>query len=298
MLAQQTITPEEKLRRRLSTISNLPSPPLVFNQISKVINDPRTSVKDVAAIMSEDAAMSAKVLRLSNSAFYGAKNEITGIKQAILVLGLEAVKSLVLSSSVFDMFKSQKLDTEFQESFWRHSLATALAGRLVVKHLRVLAPYDPEIAFSAGLLHDIGKLIFCCFMVDEHKQSVLYKKEHHSSDYQAEIQVGGYAHTLVGRMLAQNWKLPAPILEAIEFHHFPVLPEQEDDKYSCVIHAADYLSHLTFDKKLPQINDWEHLQPSLSDYLEFTPEVVEALSHRLLEEYSCSSTFMQMALSA
>jgi HD-like signal output (HDOD) protein len=86
MLAQQTVTSEEKLRRRLSTISNLPSPPLVFAQITKVINDPKTSVKDVAAIMSEDAAMSAKVLRLSNSAFYGARSEITGIRVVGVVL--------------------------------------------------------------------------------------------------------------------------------------------------------------------------------------------------------------------
>lgn len=232
MLAQQAISSEEKLRRRLGSISNLPSPPLVFTQISKVINDPKTSVKDVAAIMSEDAAMSAKVLRLSNSAFYGARSEITGIRQAILVLGLEAVKSLVLSSSVFDMFKSQKLDTEFQEEFWRHSLATALAGRMLIKHHRSLTTFDPEVAFSAGLLHDIGKLIVCCFMPEDHKKVMQLKSERAIADYQAEESVVGYPHTLIGRILAQNWKLPLAIQEAVEYHHFPAVPGSEDAAYS------------------------------------------------------------------
>jgi len=298
MLTQQTVTSEEKLRRRLSTISNLPSPPLVFTQITKVISDPKTSVKDVAAIMSEDAAMSAKVLRLSNSAFYGARNEINGIRQAILVLGLEAVKSLVLSSSVFEMFKSQKLDTDFQEAFWRHSLATALAGRMLVKQHRSLSCFDPEVAFSAGLLHDIGKLIICCFMPADHKQVRQQLQGQGLADYQAEEHVLGYPHTLIGRMLAQNWKLPTCIQEAIEFHHSPVDPGNEDDKYSCVIHVADYLARLTFEKKLPPIEGWSYLQRKIRDFLGLTTELTDALSHRLLEEYSCSSTFIQMALSA
>jgi HD-like signal output (HDOD) protein len=298
MLTQQSVTSEEKLRRRLSSISNLPSPPLVFTQITKVINDPKTTVKDIAAIMSEDAAMSAKVLRLSNSAFYGARSEITGIRQAILVLGLEAVKSLVLSSSVFDMFKSQKLDTEFQEAFWRHSLASALAGRMLIKQHRALNSYDPEVAFSAGLLHDIGKLIICCFMPEDHKRIKQQLQEQRLTDYQAEELVVGYPHTLVGRMLAQNWKLPTPIQEAIEFHHSPAEPGGENGNYSRVIHVADYLARLTFEKKLPTIEGWSHLQPEIGAHLGLTPEVTEALSHRLLEEYSCSSTFIQMALSA
>ena len=298
MLAQQTITPENKLRRRLSTINNLPSPPLVFTQISKVINDPRTSVKDVAAIMSEDAAMSAKVLRLSNSAFYGPKSEINSIKQAILVLGLEAVKSLVLSSSVFDMFRSQKLDVEFQEAFWRHSLATALAGRMLIRHHRAFAGQDPEIAFSAGLLHDIGKLIICCFMPDEHKQLRTYLVNNKVADYQAEETVVGYTHTLIGRMLAQNWKLPEAIQQAIEFHHFPPVPTDDEPVYASVVHVADYIARLTFEKRLQNIDGWMHVQPAVEQFLALTPEMTDAFRGRLLEEYACSSTFMHMAMSA
>ncbi len=298
MVTEQTTSPEEKLRRRLSSITNLPTPPVVFNQITKIINNPKTSVNEIAAIMSEDAAMSAKVLRLSNSAFYGARSEITGIKQAVLVLGLEAIKSLVLSSSVFDMFKSHKLDAEYQESYWRHSLATALAGRIVAKYTRQARGIDPEVAFSAGLLHDIGKLISCCFLQDEHKQIAAYKLDHRVSDYQAEMAVVGHAHTTVGRMLATSWRLPAPIQRAIEFHHYPYHDDQESQSYSLSIHVANYVAKRAFEPRLPDYPGWAHIQEEVVSGLGLTEDILQAFCEKLLEEYSHSSTFMQLALAS
>jgi putative nucleotidyltransferase with HDIG domain len=290
------VTPEEKLRRRLSTISNLPTPPMVFNQISRVINDPSTSVKEAAAIMAEDPAMSAKVLRLANSAYFGARAEITHIKQAVLMLGLDAVKSLVLSSSVFDMFKSHKLDPEYQERFWRHSLATALAAKLVTRKLAPLRELDSEVAFSAGLLHDLGKLIICCFMPTDHRAVVDFVRENDCSDYQAEQEMIGFTHALIGRLLAENWKLPARIQAAIAYHHSP---DQDGDKsggYANAIHLANYLAIKTFDPKLLRIDVWSNLQDQTRVELEITEEVEEQLSADLLNEYSRSSTFIQMAM--
>lgn len=295
---QPTISAEEKLRRKLSSITNLPSPPLVFNQITKIINNPRTSVRDVAAIMMEDAAMSAKVLRLSNSAFYGARSEITGIRQAVLVLGLEAIKSLVLSSSVFDMFKSHKLDPEFQEAYWRHSLATAIAARIVTQYHRIARGLDAEVAFSAGLLHDIGKLITCCFLPDEHKLIVEHRKEHPVSDYHAEMMAVGHAHTQIGSMLTNNWKLPVAIQRAIEFHHFPTEDKEDSRAYSIIIHVANYLAKRTFGTKLVQYEGWSEPMPEIYSELELTDEVIDAFCSKLREEYSASSTFMQLAMAS
>lgn len=297
MITDQITSPEEKLRRKLSTITNLPSPPVVFNQITKIINNPKTSVKDIAAIMSEDAAMSAKVLRLSNSAFYGARSEITSIRQAILVLGLEAIKSLVLSSSVFDMFKSHKIDVEFQESYWRHSLATAIAARIVSQYHRAARGQDAEVAFSAGLLHDIGKLITCCFLPDEHRLVSEFREKEGVADYQAEMATVGHAHTLVGRMLAESWKLPRNIQRAIEFHHYPFHDMEESRTYSTIIHLANYLAKRTFFAKSPEVAGWSDLLPEVATELELTEQVLEAFCSKLRDEYTSSSTFMQMAMS-
>jgi len=296
MATQSTVTPRDRLRRRLSTISNLPSPPVVYTQISRVINDPDTSVKDVAAIMSEDAAMSAKVLRLSNTAFYGARNEITNIRQAVLLLGLEAVKSLVLSSSVFEMFKNHSNDADFQAGFWRHSLATALAGRVIVRNHPSLTGLDPEVAFSAGLLHDIGKLIVCCFMPEEHKGIMSQMSGGKMSMYQAEENTIGFSHTLVGQMLAENWKLPHAIQCGIEHHHFPRFDREEPEFYSVIVHIANYVAHKTLDGKLPQIEGWSYLLPEVTEALSLTDELTEQFCKLLFEAYSNSSTFLQMAM--
>ena len=104
MVDSSQVKQEIKLRGVISRIHNLPTPAVVLNQINKVISNPNTSAYDVAAIISEDPAISAKVLKLTNSAFYGIPRTVTNIKQSIVILGLEAVKSLVLSASVFDMF--------------------------------------------------------------------------------------------------------------------------------------------------------------------------------------------------
>lgn len=289
-------TPEEKLRRRMSTISNLPTPPLVFTQISKVINDPSTSVTEVAGIMAEDPAMSAKVLRLANSAYFGARQEITHMRQAVLLLGLDAIKSLVLSSSVFDMFKKHKIDADYQERFWRHSLATALGARMCVKNLPAFTSLDPEIGFSAGLLHDLGKLIICCFMSGEHAEIIKLATERGYSDYEAEKHIIGFAHPLVGSLLAQNWKLPQIIESAIAFHHDPQKSARLEVTYAHVVHLANYLALRTFDEDRIKIEGDNLLQPEVMVQIDVNESGLEKLCADLLEAYTQSTTFMQMAM--
>ncbi len=151
---------EKKLRFIVDKIQNLPTPPIVFTQITKVINNPDTSAYEIGAIISEDPALTAKVLKLTNSSFYGIPRTITNVKQAIVILGLEAIKSLVISASVFDTFsKNKSLDTEYLENFWRHSLSVAFMSKIIARMKKLPSLQEAEIAFSGGLLHDLGKLI-------------------------------------------------------------------------------------------------------------------------------------------
>lgn len=117
------------MRQVVSSIRNLPTPPIVFTQIQKVLNKETASAGDVANILAEDPSMSAKVLKLTNSAFYGLAREIDSVKQAVVIVGMDAIKNLVLSASVLEMFKGNSLSQEFQEKFWRHSLATGQGSR-------------------------------------------------------------------------------------------------------------------------------------------------------------------------
>lgn len=151
---------DKKIKLIVNRIHNLPTPPLVFTQVNKVLKNPKTSAYQIGAIISEDPALSAKILKLTNSSFYGIPGTITSVKQAIIILGLEVVRSLVLSASVFDSFaKNYKIDKNYLDWFWRHSLSVASMARIISRTKNFPSLLEAEEAFSAGLLHDIGKLV-------------------------------------------------------------------------------------------------------------------------------------------
>jgi len=286
-----------KLQQTVEQISNLPTPPVVFNQINKVINDPNTSAYDIAAILSEDPAMSVKVLKLSNSAFYGLKREITSIKQAIVIMGIEAVRSLVLSTAVFDMFKGNDSDPEFQDDFWRHSLATGTCARLLIRQMSGKWITEAELAFSAGLLHDIGKLVQFSYLPDDFKAA----KEVMDADdipwYKAEEAALGYTHSHLGALLGHKWKLPSALKDAIENHHTPKLANTEGI-HASLVHIANYISHMTFDDELlitrnEQILDREVLVKVGLDSID-----LPQFRDKLMDEYAKAETFMKMARGA
>jgi putative nucleotidyltransferase with HDIG domain len=283
-----------KLQETVGQISNLPTPPVVFNQINKVINDPNTSAYDIAAILSEDPAMSVKVLKLSNSAFYGMKREITSIKQAIIIMGIEAVRSLVLSSAVFDMFKHNDSDPGFQDDFWRHSLATGTCARLLIRQMSGKWITEAELAFSAGLLHDIGKLVQYSYLPDDFKAA----KEASDADnlpwYKAEELVLGYTHGHLGSLLGHKWKLPAVLRDAIENHHMPHLAGTEGI-HASLVHIANYISHMTFDDEILMGRNDELIDRDVLTKIGLESIDLPNFRDRLMDEYAKAETFMKMA---
>lgn len=285
---------DSKVKRAIATIRNLPTPPIVFHQIQKAINDPNISAASVAGILSEDPAMSIKVLKLTNSAFYGLSREIDSVKQAVIIVGLEAIKNLVLAASVLDMFKGTDLDREGQEKFWRHALAVASCGRILARKVKTRGMIDPDAAFSCGLLHDIGKMVLCCFLQDEFKKVTEERQgDLESETFEIEEKVLGYNHAQIGGLLAAQWKLPHRLGEAITYHHCPQ-ENESDDPVAHIIHIANYIAKKTFyddeDTHLVGSPDAEVLE-----YMQVTEEDMETYAEALREDYVHSETFMQMA---
>lgn len=285
---------DNKVKQVISNIRNLPTPPIVFHQIQKVINDPNCSAAQIAAILAEDPAMSVKVLKLTNSAFYGLSQEVESVKQAVVIVGMEAIKNLVLSASILDMFKGKEFDQEYQEQFWRHSLATAFGSRLLARKLRARGIVDPDTAFSAGLLHDIGKIIMICFLPKEYAKVLEAKKASVGlADHIVEANVLGYDHAQVGAMLAQQWKLPHKLAEAIVHHHCPENSSPED-AIAYVVHIANYISRRTFSDRLEQVN-LGPMSDQVMSHMAITEEKIEDFCNDLREEYVKAETFMKMA---
>ena len=288
-----TETMDNKVIQVVSNIRNLPTPPIVFHQIQKVIKDPKVSAAQIASILSEDPAMSVKVLKLTNSAFYGLAREVESVKQAVVIVGMEAIKNLVLSASVLDMFKGKDIDQDFQEKFWRHSLATAFCGRILARKLKSRGIVDADLAFSAGLLHDIGKIVLCCFLQNEYKKfSEARKADTQLQTFEVEDKVLGYNHSQIGALLAVQWKLPSKIGEAITYHHIPDKNINEDPT-PYLICIANYIAKKTFyDKEESYLIGT--LGPQIYSFMDFKPEDEEEYCELLRQEYLKSETFMQM----
>jgi putative nucleotidyltransferase with HDIG domain len=298
MTTKTTSAVEERISQVIGGINNLPTPPVVFTQIQKVVNNPNTSAYDIASILQEDPAISAKVLKLTNSAFYGIPRAVESVKQAVVIIGLESVKNLVLSASVFDAFSKEQINAEFQESFWRHSLATAFAARLLAHRLRAKQSFDSERGFSAGLLHDIGKMVISVYMPNESREILKLKKaDPQKPDFEHEEMVLGYNHAQIGALLGEKWALPEALVEAVKFHHFPELSDNPQNSLPHLTHFGNYLAKITFDVD-PENGDESHI-PLINDPVTRLTGVTGTDLHKfspvLREEFFKSETFMELA---
>lgn len=289
---------EEKVAKLIGGVNNLPTPPIVFTQIQKVLNNPKTSAYEIGSILQEDPAISAKVLKMTNSAFYGLSQTVESVKQAVVIVGLEAIKNLVLSASMFKAFSSDQLDLEFQDYFWRHSLATAFAARLLALKPQAEISFDAESGFSAGLLHDIGKMVISVYMADEAaKIKSLRERNPECPEYKVEEAVLGCNHTQIGALLGTQWKLPDKLIEAIKFHHFPQLREDEENNLPYLIHLSNYLAIKTFDvdEESRELPPKGLLAEGVLNSVGISQAKLDSLVQNLHEEYTKAETFMEMA---
>ncbi|OGC90824.1 MAG: hypothetical protein A2W25_12890 [candidate division Zixibacteria bacterium RBG_16_53_22] len=290
---------DDRIRRKMkhivSHIHSLPTPPSVFHQINEVINNPDTSAYDVANIMSEDPALTAKVLRLTNSAFYGVSRTVTNVKQAVLILGLEVVKSLVISASVFEMFsRRENPDAGYLDYFWRHSLATAIVARIIARQIRITSLPEIEVAFSAGLLHDIGKLIIASELKDallEIKKAL--ERDQALAEYGAEIKVLGFSHADIGACLCVKWNLPESICRAVAFHHEETLAGS--DPWIALVHLSNHIGHqMDFLDNRYYPNHSPLYDTSWAD-LNLSPARMDRLVDSLKAEYAGAGIFVNLA---
>jgi HD-like signal output (HDOD) protein len=249
----------QELQERIGQITNLPTLPQVATRLMKIVNDPVTGSTDVAFLVGQDLSLSAKVLRLANSAFYGMPRTITNINNAVVILGLRVINTMVLSLTVFDMFPDDKKKALFNRTaFWRHSLGCGLICKLLASRTRKFVLFDPEEAFCAGLLHDIGRVAMEQYLHDEFRSALSHAVKKSVPLYEAERAVLGYSHTEVADWLTAGWDLPAELHAPLVYHHNPSEISQCADAVA-LCHYADFLCYqngLSMDAQLaPPILD-------------------------------------------
>ncbi len=241
--ALQDLMADERLKEVVSSIGSLPSLPETYARLQQVLRDPDGSLADVAAVIEQDLAMSAKVLQLVNSAFFGLFRHIESPTRAVNLLGLDTIKALVLGVGVFTDMKAGPSRIFNVKALWSHSMATAAFAKKIAS----LETDDRDVidhAFVAGLLHDVGKLLLFSRMSEEYEQAVLRAAGSSCSLLAAEHEVFGLSHGDVGGYLIGLWGLPGPVVEAITFHHR--LHSYPDPCFgpALIVHVADYISYL------------------------------------------------------
>jgi HD-like signal output (HDOD) protein len=265
----------DQLVALVGQVSTLPSTPKAFQEILTCLQDPSGSMSDVARIVGRDVAMTANVMKMVNSAFFGARQPIISTDRAVAYLGLDTLGALVLAHSVFKSGRPTTIAGFSLEQLWSHSLQTALAARTIAL-CEKLSSTEAERAFLAGVLHDVGKIVFATRTIPTTGAAMS------SAEYGALMQAH---HPEVGAYLLGLWGFPNPIVEAVAFHNIPSLAAAEGLGLAGLIHVANHLVHQRDGQTLGAVESV--LEPGFLEsrgLAERLPEWQAALENLELEE--------------
>ena len=264
---------KDQLRHQVEKISNLPTLPGIVTRIAEMVDSPETTGRQLGREIAMDQVISAKVLKLVNSGFYGFSEPISTIQHAVTLLGFNTVKSLVLSSTVLDLMKDSL------PGLWEHSLACARTCSIIASHIEI---DEQEEISTAGLLHDLGKVILRQMMEREFRRIANYIDCADMLFYQAEEKVLGVNHGEIGGWLLEKWALPTQLVEPIVDHH-DFHPNRDYAENTAILHLADILCRAEAfgsggDRKIPR------LAPSALEILKLTIDDVCEIMGRMHEE--------------
>ena len=262
----------EGLVRNASTLYSLPT---IYAALDQKINDPLSNLNDIATILLDDSALSARLLRLVNSAMYSFPSKVDTISRAITIIGTKQLRDLALATSVIAMFDGLEESGVDMNSFWEHSIAVGIAARTLATYQN-----EPNVErfYLMGLLHDIGRVIMFIQIPQVMSESIDHCEKTHTLLYEHENETLGFEHGEVGMRLLSSWQLPVPIVEAVGYHHHP-LRSRSYMRESSVVHIADIISNgiqlgsSSGMEMVPKLNEksWESL--GLSSAL--MPDILE-----------------------
>jgi len=222
----------------LSEIVTLPSLPGTIERVLHKLDDPECSLREIGQMISTDPAIALKTLRLVNSAQYGTRNPVTSVENAVTFLGAKVIKNLVLSAAVFDQLNKGT------DQFVRHSIVCGIAMEMLVSEKSSLVQIAPDEAFVFGVLHDVGNIVFQEFLSEQWQAALDKAREEDVPLYMAEREIVGLDHAMMGARLAQHWRLPPELVNAIGGHHD--VSECSDAAYrplAALLGVADYICH-------------------------------------------------------
>ncbi|NDI85923.1 HDOD domain-containing protein [Undibacterium crateris] len=256
----------------IEDVQDLPTLPAVVMEILNNIDKEDVDTHELADKVAHDSALTAKTLKQANSAYYSTMVKVTTIQQAISLLGLVTVRQIIISAALSGCFPENNCSGFSHKNFWRHSNLVAIVARILARRLK----FNQEVAYTAGLLHDIGTLVLVSKHSTEYAAALLWQQENTATQLHAERHVLGTDHAAVGEALAQEWNFSEQMIQAIAGHHHPERPGA--GFLASIVHVANGITHAlgpsgTQSYTPPEINgvSWESSgldQQALDEVLE------------------------------
>lgn len=261
----------------------LVSLPVIVTRLNEMINDPACSAADIAETLSQDAALSARLLKIVNSPFYGFPSRIDTISMAVTIVGTRQLRDLTMATLVVNKFNRLPEELVTPQHFWRHNIAVACAARTLAERLQIT---HTERLFITGLLHDIGKLVMYLTRPETSARLLTRSREENQDLGSLERDEFGFDHAELGAELLRQWHLPESLIEPVARHHQPALATQYQ-REAAIIHLANAIGNtiesiLTPDDDLPiDTRVWQMLDLSPDELADLTAESDLTLKHAL-----------------
>ena len=225
-------------RELISGSIRLVSLPEVCIRVNEMLDEPDVTAAALGQVISQDTSLTARLLKIVNSSYYGFQARIDTVSRAVTVVGLRELRGLVIAASAIETFSHVPNEILNKVKFWRHSLYCGVIARLLAQKCNVL---HSERLFVAGLLHDIGKLVIAQRMPDETRMIQLEAEKGERSIFEIEQDFLGFHHAEVGGELMRSWNMPEALLESVSFHHEPEKASNAIIE-TCLIHIANSLT--------------------------------------------------------
>jgi len=233
---------DHRMKALLSRLENLPSQPALYSEVMAAIQSPNSSCRKVGELIARDAGMTAKILQLANSAFFGLAHRIGDAQEAVALLGTDTIKALVLGAQVFSQFDSKRINALGLDTLWHHCLAASQCARTISAVEKLPRPVQAE-AFTAGILHDVGKLVLAQNFPEAYAEILQRAQMRDRTLPDLETERFGGSHAELGAYLMGLWGLDEAIIDSIAGHHGPS-PATPAGTVTAVVYAANAMEHL------------------------------------------------------
>lgn len=277
-------------RELAGMVKDIPTLPVIYQQLFQAMQDPDYSVPQVSDLIAQDQALSAKILHLVNSAFYGYNKQINTISRAVVILGFRAVRSAALAISVFDYFKDEGESCGIDmKDFWVHAIAVATACKVLAEQAKLA---QQEEAFVVGLLHDVGKLIEKRYFADDFEDLCHAAQEQHLTWFAGEQMLFQVNHATIAKAVFRAWDFPAVVVDAIQHHHEPEKAGASPQS-AALVHVADCVSY-RMRLGAPGAYPPAACSPAALKILGLTEAQTDDLHARIREELESSLQILQL----